>query len=783
MVACQYCGTQNRSDARFCNSCGGLLPGAQPPASTSPSPNGYATQHATGRLQPQSRIAGRYLILQKVGEGGMAAVYQATDTRTNRTVALKEMSQAGLSPEDIRDALASFRFEADTLSRLRHPNLPQVYDRFSEGTRHYLVMDFIDGQTLEQRLNAAGGSGLPEVEVLGWAKQLCSVLTYLHNQQPPIIFRDLKPGNIMLTRGGQIKLIDFGIARVFAPGRARDTQVLGTPGFAPPEQYGKAQTDPRADIYALGCTLYQLLTGYDPATTPFALPPMSSRNPHISPHIQLAIERATKLDRDARYPTIAAFEQDLLHPAGLYFRSGDCARNKSELIALCQRQPQEAAEHLYDGRIEGWLRAWGETSAATSAATAARTNSDHAAGLRALLADISRKPAASQSTWRGYTSPGTRPANPTSGGTQTATQTRAQTAARTATASPAVVTVTPRSLHFGRLVSGQRGMQTFLVNGQGGASVQGQINSLAPWLIVDRTSFNGTSVLVQVAAETSKISGMGVQQANIQIVCGNQRLYLPVTVEVLLAPGARGAVNTAGQTTQGQAAKSQAQNQTTNQASTASAGPRPGAPPRSTPAKYLLGDVPRTRLSRLLTTYAVALGLALAVLNGLPIALAERHIQVKGNIWFVVLTLLVSAAVTIPGALAAGGRKGWPGRARAVLIGAVAGLLGAVLIGTVSLLSGPGQLLVPFLAGAGAALGADSAFGRTILYLARFVAQHIRFFISLAAIIAGAWGGMTLAGHSSGTLVPFGLLFGGIAGAVIASYINRLLAYVSRAYP
>ncbi|MGO8949221.1 MAG: protein kinase domain-containing protein, partial [Ktedonobacterales bacterium] len=152
---------------------------------------------------------------------------------------------------------------------------------------------------------------LPEAEVLRWAEQLTSVLGYLHSQQPPIIFRDLKPSNIMLAADGQIKLIDFGIARVFAPGRTRDTQVLGTPGFAPPEQYGKAQTDARADIYALGCTLYQLLTGYDPGTTPFNLPPIPTRNANVSPQVQQAVERATKLNRDERYPSMEAFEQDL----------------------------------------------------------------------------------------------------------------------------------------------------------------------------------------------------------------------------------------------------------------------------------------------------------------------------------------------------------------------------------------------------------------------------------------------------------------------------------------
>ncbi len=423
MIACQNCGTSNRADATFCNTCGMLLPGATAPA-TGPTPTvaSHPTpSHGTGRLPPQSRLAGHYVILKNVGQGGMAAVYRASDLRSGRVVAVKEMGQDGLSPEELKEALESFRFEAKTLTRLRHPNLPRVYEQFSEGARHYLVMEFIEGQTLEERLGAANGAGLSETEVLGWARQLCSVLSYLHSQRPPIIFRDLKPSNVMVTKSGAVKLIDFGIARVFAPGRTRDTQVLGTPGYAPPEQYGKAQTDARADVYALGCTLYQLLTGYDPATTPFALPPLHTRNPQVAVHVQLAIERATKLDRDARYGAVAAFEQDLLRPAGLYFRNGECARNRAELVALCLRQPSEGAEHLYSGRIEGWLRAWGDIDAADFATRAVRFNADHAAGLRAFVASPSSAPAPSSSSYTrpnwgstgysssGYTSPSGSP--------------------------------------------------------------------------------------------------------------------------------------------------------------------------------------------------------------------------------------------------------------------------------------------------------------------------------------------------------------------------------------
>lgn len=308
MVICQYCRTENRADATYCNHCGGTLH----PGTTPSGPQGPRTMSATGRLAPQTQLRGQYLITKNIGQGGMAAVYKAAVLKTGTPVAVKEMSQDGLTPEELREALDSFTSEAHMLQKLQHPNLPRVYESFSENARYYLVMDYIDGQTLEERQRAAGGGALPEQEVLGWARQICAVLSYLHTRTPPIIFRDLKPANIMVTASGEIKLIDFGIARVFRHGRTQDTQVLGTPGFAPPEQYGKAQTDPRADIYSLGCTLYQLLTGYDPATTPFNLPPIQTRNPHVSLQTQRAIERATQLNRDMRYPTVDDFAREML---------------------------------------------------------------------------------------------------------------------------------------------------------------------------------------------------------------------------------------------------------------------------------------------------------------------------------------------------------------------------------------------------------------------------------------------------------------------------------------
>lgn len=281
---CPNCQTENRPGARFCLKCGtALAPAPAPPpepVSDRPTPN-----LGTGRLPAQSYLANRYIILQKVGQGGMGAVYKAADSRlTGRVIAIKEMSDAAITtPQERRQALTAFQREAELLTRLRHANLPRVTDTFAIGNRHYLVMDFIEGETLEQKLNR-GDAPFPEAQVLAWASQLCDVLGYLHNQEPPVIFRDLKPGNIIIDPAGQVKLIDFGIARFFKHGKSQDTMIMGTPGYASPEQYGTQQTDARSDIYSLGATLFHLSTGRDPGHyPPYQLPPPARPTPPSPP--------------------------------------------------------------------------------------------------------------------------------------------------------------------------------------------------------------------------------------------------------------------------------------------------------------------------------------------------------------------------------------------------------------------------------------------------------------------------------------------------------------------
>jgi serine/threonine protein kinase len=262
-----------------------------------------APNNQTGRLSPQSTLQQRFIIVEQIGRGGMGAVYLATDTRLgNRRVAIKEMSQAHLNTQELAEATMRFQREAHMLGALAHPNLPRIYDSFSEQGRSYLVMDYIEGKTLHAILKEHNGQPIPVAQVLSYAHQLCDVLSYLHQQQPPIIFRDIKPTNVMVTNNGHIFLIDFGIARVFKEGQVQDTILLGSPGYAPPEQHGLTQTNPRSDLYALGATLHYCLTGRDPyhAKDHFNFPSARQSNPQVPLELDQLIQHMIAYDERDR---------------------------------------------------------------------------------------------------------------------------------------------------------------------------------------------------------------------------------------------------------------------------------------------------------------------------------------------------------------------------------------------------------------------------------------------------------------------------------------------------
>jgi serine/threonine-protein kinase len=269
----------------------------------------------------------RYVLQQVLGRGGMGAVYLARDQRLNKRVAVKELTAQTSDAESRRKIEDQFHHEAHLLASLQHPGLVSISDYFSQDGSQYLVMEYVSGVTLDNMLGHS--RSYPEViHVLDWAEQLCSVLGYLHQQSPPIIFRDMKPSNVILDGDSRIKLIDFGIARIFDPNHRTTTIIrgTGTPGFAPLEQYGDG-TDTRSDIYALGATLYSLLTRTLPPTAirlvsgeeSLVLP--SQINSAVSSPFEDVLLLMMSLRREDRYQTMAEVQEALRAVRALYLEA------------------------------------------------------------------------------------------------------------------------------------------------------------------------------------------------------------------------------------------------------------------------------------------------------------------------------------------------------------------------------------------------------------------------------------------------------------------------------
>lgn len=256
---------------------------------------------------------GEYKILGVIGRGGMGAVYRAQRLADGAIWALKEMRPLPDTPaNEIEENRRLFFQESELLKSLSHPNLPIVADFFDDHGRPVLVMEFVPGQTLEHRIHEANAP-LLEQQVANYGIQIARVLNYLHTRQPPIIYRDLKPSNIMLTPEGVLKLVDFGVARTYKKSKSKDTVAMGSAGYAPPEQYGKGQTDARSDVYALGATLLHLLTNMPPI--PLQTPAAGSIrkiNPSVDVETEQVIIRAMALDPKLRYRDTAEFEQALV---------------------------------------------------------------------------------------------------------------------------------------------------------------------------------------------------------------------------------------------------------------------------------------------------------------------------------------------------------------------------------------------------------------------------------------------------------------------------------------
>lgn len=282
-ILCPICHKPNLRRARFCQHCGHdvVLNNDQP------------TDHR------------RYLITRIIKRGGQGAVYEGIDQDGN-VYAIKEMLDRFADPNERAEAVARFNAEAELLQQLRHPRIPRVYSHFTDEGRHYLTMDFIRGEDLEQIIEREGR--IDERQVLRWADEICDVLGYLHGKG--LIYRDMKPSNVMIEPSGDVKLIDFGIAKVFKP-TERGTQI-GTPGYAPPEQYQGLAT-PQSDIYALAATLHHLLTGRDPTKEmPFSFPPARALVPEISERTSAVLEKALQKVAKDRFATMEEFRAALI---------------------------------------------------------------------------------------------------------------------------------------------------------------------------------------------------------------------------------------------------------------------------------------------------------------------------------------------------------------------------------------------------------------------------------------------------------------------------------------
>src|SRR5215472_7297281 len=328
IMKCPYCGTDNPPAEDYCINCGGYLK-SSPTATSGQAPGpgagtaGQATSSTTiggsyttsGSLAPGAHLQNRRYVIKKVlGQGGMGAAVLANDMRVaGKPVVIKELISDSTDPVKLQEDVRNFEREVKTLAYIDHPLVPTVTDHFQEGSHYFMVQEYADGETLEDRLNRTN-QPLPERDTLTYASQVLDILDYLEQQNPPIVHRDIKPANIIIgARDRRAHLVDFGIARADTARnvKRKQTSALGTPGYAPPEQY-QGNADPRSDLYALAATLHHLLTNRDPRNEPpFSYPPPRALNPRLSPETERVLDHALKVDINQRYQSAAAMKQDI----------------------------------------------------------------------------------------------------------------------------------------------------------------------------------------------------------------------------------------------------------------------------------------------------------------------------------------------------------------------------------------------------------------------------------------------------------------------------------------
>lgn len=286
-------------------------------------------------MEPGIVIGKRYQLLAEIGAGGMSTVYLALDTVLNKQWAAKEIKDVS-DPEQRELIVQSIVTEANMIKSFDHPAIPRIVDLVDESGTLYVIMDYVEGRSLSAVLAADGPQ--PEDEVVNWGLQLCDALEYLHRRTPPVIYRDMKPSNVMLKPNGLVQIIDFGIAREYrddggsVTAAMGDTVQLGTRGYAPPEQYGGGgQTDARTDVYALGATMYTMLTGKNPAEPPYQILPLRQVDASLSPALERVIAKATQPDPVDRYQDCAELAYALSH-----YREED-AGQRAELERVWKR--------------------------------------------------------------------------------------------------------------------------------------------------------------------------------------------------------------------------------------------------------------------------------------------------------------------------------------------------------------------------------------------------------------------------------------------------------------
>ena len=294
-IYCSVCKKPNPGKIDFCEHCGSALIELQ----------------EKELLPPYTVLRERFKIIAILKTGGMGRVYKSEDSNLNSICAIKELVLDGFDEKEKNYIISRFKSEAEMLAKLRHKNLPYVIDYFSIKEKYYIVMDYIEGQDLETILEESGLYGLDVEKVVEWGIEICDVLEYLHCQENPIVFKDLKPSNIMVRKSdNKIILVDFGLAARIMDKTPGSVTSIGTEGYAPPEQY-EGENDPRSDIYAMGATLHHLLTGISPMV-PFKFQPLKKLKPDLPQKLDSIIMKSVEQDINRRYQTIDQLKKELI---------------------------------------------------------------------------------------------------------------------------------------------------------------------------------------------------------------------------------------------------------------------------------------------------------------------------------------------------------------------------------------------------------------------------------------------------------------------------------------